>query len=599
VKTAIRAAPLLLLLVLYWPGLNAWFFQDDFGWLNLRHDVESPRDLPAALFAPKAHGNMRPLGENLYWLALGSLFGVDPLPFHICAFITQMASLMLLGSVVQRMTGSYPAGVAAQILWIANCGLAPAMGWISIYNHVLSGFFFLLPLYFLVRYAESRRRLFWVAHWVAFVLGLGALETNVMYPAVAAVYAALFARPLFRKVLPLFLVAGLWTGVHFWFAPPAHDSVYTPQFDVRLFTSFWTYWIWVLGPVRLAAVTAMPAALTAFLTGLLTAGAAASILWSLRLRSYLGLFGFAWFAIVLLPYLPLPEHKSDYYLAVPAIGVAMLGAWAIEAARRSGIALKVLTSGAIISYLGTSVPAARAISNWQFDRGERVRALVLGVEQIHRSGPEKIILLDGIDTDLFWSAIADLPFRALEIPGVYLAPGSETAIQAAPELLSKYTLPPALARAVLEGNSGVVYRLDGGVLRNATGSYKRMASVRWKEETPQFVNVGDPVFSRFLGQGWDEAAAGTRLMSGAGTLYIGGPRRSGECLYLGVFRTREFTLRVRVNGREVPAERVRKDNDLSELRAILPGEAAGWKRMEVSLWSDASPPLLFGYAEVR
>ena len=598
-KTAIRAAPLLLLLLLYWPGLNTWFFQDDLGWLNLRHDVQAIGDLPAALFAPKAHGNMRLLGENLYWLLIASVFGVDALPFHICSFVTQMASLLLLGSVVHRMTGCYLAAAGAQILWIANCGLAPSMGWSSIYNQILSGFFFLLPLYFLVRYAESRQRHFWIAHWIAFVLGLGALETNVMYPAVAAAYAWLFARPLFSRVLLLFLVSAAWTAVHFWFAPPATGSVYTPQFDGRLFGSFWTYWTWVLGPVRLAAIRPMPAALTAFLTGLLTLGAVTLILYGLRVRRYIALFGFGWLAIALVPYLPLPEHKSDYYLAVPSIGVALLGAAAIELARHSGIAFRAMAGVGIALYLGMSVPAARAITNWQYERGERVRALVLGVERIHRLGPEKIILLDGIDTDLFWSAIADLPFRALEIPRVYLAPGSERTIQAAPDLLSKYTLPQALARSALQAGSAVVYRLDGGVLRNATDSYRTTAASAWNETTPRFLNIGDPVFSSLLGQGWNEPVRGRRLMSGTATLYIGGPRRLGEFLYVGVFRTGEFTLRASVNGRELRLEPARKDNDLTELRATLPAEAAQWERMEVSLSTEAAPGLLFGYSEVR
>jgi len=120
--------PVLLLFVLYWPGLTTWFYQDDFGWLNLRHDVHSASDLAGALFAPKAHGNMRPLGENAFWLGLGSLFGVEPLPFHICTFLTQSASLLLLGSIVRRLVTWAPAGICAQILWLVNPGLAPAMG---------------------------------------------------------------------------------------------------------------------------------------------------------------------------------------------------------------------------------------------------------------------------------------------------------------------------------------------------------------------------------------------------------------------------------------------------------------------------------------
>ena len=177
--------PVLLLFALYWAGLTTWFYQDDFGWLNLRHDVHSAGDLAAALFAPKAHGNMRPLGENAYWLGLSAIFGVEPLPFHLWTFATQAASLLLLGAIVRRLVEWPWAALCAQVLWLVNTGLAPAMAWSSIYNQVLSAFFFLLAFYFLLRAVESRRRTFEAAHWAAFVLGLGALEINVVYPALA------------------------------------------------------------------------------------------------------------------------------------------------------------------------------------------------------------------------------------------------------------------------------------------------------------------------------------------------------------------------------------------------------------------------------
>ena len=82
----------------------------------------------------------------------------------------------------------HTAGLYAQILWLINCGLAPAMGWSSIYNQVLSAFFFLLAFYFLLRHIETGRREYEAGHWAAFVLGLGALEINVVYPAIAALY---------------------------------------------------------------------------------------------------------------------------------------------------------------------------------------------------------------------------------------------------------------------------------------------------------------------------------------------------------------------------------------------------------------------------
>jgi hypothetical protein len=560
-----RVLPVLLLFVLYWPGLTAWFFQDDFGWLNLRHDVHSASDLATALFAPKAHGNMRPLGENAYWLGLSVIFGPDPLPFHIAAFLTEAASLLLLGAIVRRLTASELAAFAAQVLWLVNIGVATSLGWSAIYNQLLSAFFFLLPFYYLLRHKT-------VAHWVAFILGLGALEINVVYPALAAVYSLLFARDQLKRILPMFAVSAIVVMVHFHYAPPPSAGVYTPTLDDRVFSTIWTYWSWGLGP--------MPIALTLFLT------AAIGVLVAAGHRRF-ALLGLAWFAIPLVPYLPLPEHRMDYYLAVPAIGIALLGAAAIAQAR-----WRVLTTACVLIYLGASLPAASRITRWQHFRGDQVEHLVLGVDKLHQSHPGKIILLEGIDTDLFWSGIADLPFRALSIPRVYLAPGQSASVQIAPDLLSKYVLPAALARRAIDAGTAIVYRFDGRQLHRTTGA--EIPS----ENEPHLVNLADSVFQEYFGEGWHEAPGGYRSMSGTASVRIGGPRRAGEHLYIGIFDTHTFRLTASANGVALPVEVAHRDNDLTEFRAALPADALSWKQMQVSLGADRSP-LLFGYLEVR
>jgi hypothetical protein len=552
-----RALPILILLALYWPGLTTWFYQDDFGWLNLRHDVHSARDLAGALFAPKAHGNIRPLGENAYWLVLSAIFGADPFPFHIAAFLTQSASLLLLAAILHRLSASPLAAFTAQLIWIANIGLAPALGWSSIYNQVLSAFFFLLAFHFLLRRN-------WTAQWIAFLLGLGALEINVVYPALAAVYALLYDRPLLKKTIPMFAVAALAVLAHFHFAPPPRAGVYAPHLDARLVSTAWTYWKWSLGP--------MPVWLTIPLT------AAVAVL-AVR-RQSLALLGLAWFALPLLPYLPLPDHQMDYYLAVPAIGIAILGAAALSQAH-----WRIPAAVCILVYLGASIPAASAITRWQHARGERVEDLVLGVQEVRQSTPEPIILLDGIDTDLFWSGIADLPFRALSIPRVYLSPTPATRIHAAPELLSKYTLPEALAR------HGVLYRFDGRQLHRAP-------LPNWAPDEPRFINLADDVFRDYFGGGWQSVPGGYRTMSGSAAVRIAAPRTPADALYIGVFETRDFHLALRANGVDLPVALAHRDNDLSEFRATLPAAALAWSVMEVTLTADRAP-LTFGYLEVR
>jgi hypothetical protein len=52
-----------------------------------------------------------------------------------------------------------------------------------------------------------------------------------------------------------------------------------------------------------------------------------------------------------------------------------------------------------------------------------------------------------------------------------------------------------------------------------------------------------------------------------------------------------------VNGAELAASLMHKDNDLSEFRVLLPPASTAWKQMDVVL--SSSEPLRFGYAEVR
>jgi hypothetical protein len=227
-----------------------------------------------------------------------------------------------------------------------------------------------------------------------------------------------------------------------------------------------------------------------------------------------------------------------------------------------------------------------------------VEDLVLGVAEIHQAEPEKIILIDGVDRDLFLSGIVDVPFRVMEIPHVYLTPRSEERIQAPADLVAKFVLPEQPALRALEENRAVVYEVAGSTLRNITNRY-RLAAETWKAETPRFINLGDSVFDNYLGSGWSQSRDGTRYMKGAGTLHVGVPRAVSDRLYIGVFCVRDFRLGLRVNGVAVPANLERRDFDLSEFAAKLPASVIGEKELEIRLSADAREPLKFGFVEVR
>ena len=41
------------------------------------------------------------------------------------------------------------------------------------------------------------------------------------------------------------------------------------------------------------------------------------------------------------PYLPAREHRSDYYLVIPTLGLAMLGGWAVVLAMKAATVYRV------------------------------------------------------------------------------------------------------------------------------------------------------------------------------------------------------------------------------------------------------------------
>jgi len=246
-RRASWAIPPIFCLIFYWNGLRCWFQQDDFAWLQLPGQVHNWGDLWRTMFSPRAQGTIRPWSERAFFMGLYSLFGLDALPFRICVFVTQIANLTLIRAVTQRITGSASAGFWAALLWIVNAALIRVMTWSSVYNQALCGFFLLLAFYFLLRYIESGDRRFNIAQWIVFLLGFGALELNVVYPALACAYTLLCARSDFRRTLPLFIPSVVFTIIHRAVQPAGGVSVYTMRFDAAMFSTFWRYLVWAPG----------------------------------------------------------------------------------------------------------------------------------------------------------------------------------------------------------------------------------------------------------------------------------------------------------------------------------------------------------------
>jgi hypothetical protein len=473
------AVPPLFCLIFYWYGLRCWFRQDDFAWLALSGIVHDWPSFCRAMFEPMAQGTLRPWSERGFFMALYTLFGLDALPFRICVFATQFANLALIRAIVERVTGSAAAGVWAAVLWTANTALIVVMTWSSAYNQAMCGLFLLLAFYFLLRYVETGRGSFNFLQWTAFLLGFGALELNVVYPALAALYTLLCARPYFRRTLPLFLPSIVFTAVHRAMSPVSNMPPYTMRFDSSIWNTLWTYLVWARGQNHYYDPSPWLQAFWPWGTFLiLSALGAFAAAQAFRRGEKSALFFAAWFVVLLLPVAPLRDHISEYYLTLPIIGLAMLGGWGLASAWHAGAAWRIAAAALLLIYL-SPLPANWIETKKRYLFSRRIERVVRGVEEARRLHPGQTILLRDADDELFWQGIVDRPFALVGTPDVYLAPESERELTPHPELgdLHDFVMPAASALDRFDAGKIVVYSAAGERLRNVTGVYGSTAVV--------------------------------------------------------------------------------------------------------------------------
>jgi len=568
--------PVAVCLALYWPGLTAWFHQDDFGWLGLGWQVSHGTPLMQALFAPKVQGTVRVLGDRLPFVLSYSLFGLHALPFHLAVLATQIASLLLLVSLARRLTGSHAAGICAAILWTLNTALATPLSWSSVCYQVLCAFFVLAALWLLFEYLDTGRRRYYAAAWIALIFGFGASEFMVVYPVAAALLALVRYRKLPRSVLALFLPSIAFAALHLLVLKHPAAGPYATHWDARILSTFWTYWSWSLGPGQLEWFEQMSAPLAAWLTVALTIPILAFAVVQARRREFLPLALLAWYALWLAPVIALPDHIIEYYPLLGSIGLAILGSCAALWCWRAGKVWTVLAACLLATYAVTSAIPDWLGTRWHHDQGSHAKALVQGVARVQAGHPGKTILLSGVDRQLFWSGVFDDPFRLLGGGAVYLTPDTPDYWSTRPELgdLTHKYKPPV--------QDAVVY----DVRTNQVSAAQLPAAAAANAEV---LSVGGESAKPHLGEGWYQPEGTHRWMGKRASLTIPRPRAAPAALgiagYVPAFLVASgpVRLKVGVDGAPVGETELRQADAPFAVEFPLPAALAGEGDLRITL----------------
>jgi len=155
-----------------------------------------------------------------------------------------------------------------------------------------------------------------------------------------------------------------------------------------------------------------------------------------------------------------------------------------------------------------------------------------------------------------------------------------------------FLFPAGQVGQLLEEGKAVVYSVGGGQLRNVTRVYQAIAASRFKPALASRVEAGNPLFARYLLEGWYSIENGNRWMARRATLELRGPEAPGQRLTLqgylpqAILAKGPVRLTVRVDDRLFPPVVLDQPDSEFIKDFPLPDEAVGKPRLTIALELD-------------
>lgn len=326
---------------LYRDSFNAYFFQDD--WFTLKiSDAHNLADF-FNFFIPRTDViYYRPLGMQLPFFLLRSIFGLNPFPFHLLTFITHAVNILLVFLLLRFLFKEDSLSLIASFLYGTSIVHYTPFFWSATYAFVLGPTFFFLSFIFFLRFLRKGSISYWLS--IAFyLLGLLTNELVVVLPMILFFYLFIFQKVKYIKtILPYFFLGILYFMLRFIAFPPATaTSDYQLGVGMYLASNLKAYFLWSFNwPEEIKAqfvnfLTINQKFIGEFLFDfavfVITLGVNLSLFFIIpigliiRKKNYhllkIVTFGIFWFLVGLLPVIFFPNHSFSYYLPISLVGL--------------------------------------------------------------------------------------------------------------------------------------------------------------------------------------------------------------------------------------------------------------------------------------
>jgi len=357
--------------------------------------------------------------------------------------------------------------------------------------------------------------------------------------------------------------------------------------------------------------------LAAFTIVALTAAILGYVAYAALRRNMAPAFGLICFFLLLLPVLPLKEHISYYYLALPAMGLSLVGGFAVDSAARGGWWARLIAGSLLFLFLNVQVPYAAWSCRWWYRRSQRIEGVVTGALAVRQAMPSKTLVLTGVDPVIFEGAFVNGAFQAFGASGIYADPDERSMLTAKAaiggmDLSSVFPDPADFQRGLLQHRVEVLSTV-GPVLMDVTPRFEALAETASLLSLRR-LDLAGAIASDCLRGDWHPSDGDHRWMGKKAGVILAGPASQDQQLHLAGFcpgaqvAGGPLVGKILVDGQQIGELRLTRGDADFEAAFRLPPQVVGKPSMEVTIQLDRTfraagdvrdLGLSFGTIEVR
>lgn len=326
----------------YKDSFHSYFFQDD--WFSLRISSFSSIFDIWKFFIPRVDViYYRPLGMQIPFYILHSLFNINPIPFRLLNYVTHILNIVLVYFLLLKITNKRIIGLLGSFSYATSTIHYIPFYWSATYAFVLGPTFSFLSILFFLHFLNSYTKKAFYFSFLCLIVALFTYEMAAVIPFLLLVYILLIhkKRREFLISFPHMFIAVIFTGTRLIFFPLPQTREYQISFGSYIIQNLKGYVLWSLNwPEEMKAqfinfhtinpqfikdfpfyFAIFAVTLSIFIALFLIIPFILMLLKRCKVQFKYVIFGLSWFVIGLLPVLFFSKHSFAYYLSLSSIGL--------------------------------------------------------------------------------------------------------------------------------------------------------------------------------------------------------------------------------------------------------------------------------------